>query len=202
MMIKVCGITNLDDARAAVENGATALGFNFFPASPRFVTVEDAGRVIASLPDTVWKVGVFVNMAPEQVAEAARTLGLDVAQLHGDETAAQFPRGIRVWKAVRVDGEFRPDALAAYPAEAILLDSGAGGLYGGSGQTFDWSRAAESRLKIVLAGGLEADNVARAIEQARPWGVDACSRIEASPGKKDHTKMAAFLKAALQASQS
>ena len=199
MMIKVCGITNLDDARAAVENGATALGFNFFPASPRFVTVEDAGRVIASLPDTVWKVGVFVNMAPEQVAEAARTLGLDVAQLHGDETAAQFPRGIRVWKAVRVDGEFRPDALAAYPAEAILLDSGAGG---GSGQTFDWSRAAESRLKIVLAGGLEADNVARAIEQARPWGVDACSRIEASPGKKDHTKMAAFLKAALQASQS
>jgi phosphoribosylanthranilate isomerase len=202
MMIKICGITNLDDARAAVENGATALGFNFFPASPRFVTVENAGRVIASLPSTVWKVGVFVNMAPEQVAETARTLALDVAQLHGDETPAQFPRGIRVWKAVRVDGEFQADALAAYPAEAVLLDSGGTGLYGGSGQTFDWSRAAASQLKIVLAGGLEADNVARAIEQARPWGVDACSRIESSPGKKDHSKMAAFLKAALRASQS
>ena len=149
MMIKICGITNLDDARAAVESGATALGFNFFPASPRFVTVEDAGRVIASLPAAVCKVGVFVNMAPEQVAETARELALDVAQLHGDETAAQFPHGMRVWKAVRVDAEFRPEALDAYPAEAVLLDSGGGGLYGGSGQTFDWSRAAGSKCKIV-----------------------------------------------------
>jgi phosphoribosylanthranilate isomerase len=123
-----------------------------------------------------------------------------VAQLHGDETSAQFPRGIRVWKAVRVNAAFRPEALDAYPAEAVLLDSGSTGLYGGSGQTFDWRRAAGSGCKIVLAGGLDADNVARAIEQARPWGVDACSRIEASPGRKDHARMAAFLKAALRAS--
>jgi phosphoribosylanthranilate isomerase len=201
MMIKICGITNLDDARAAVESGATALGFNFFPASPRFVTVENAGRVIASLPAAVWKVGVFVNLPPEQVAKTARELALDVAQLHGDETASQFPSGIRVWKAIRVDAEFGPEVLDAYPAEAILLDSGGAGLYGGSGQTFDWSRAAGLQ-KIILAGGLDADNVARAIEQARPWGVDACSRIEASPGKKDHARMAAFLKAALRASLS
>jgi phosphoribosylanthranilate isomerase len=201
MMIKICGITNLDDARAAVESGATALGFNFFPASPRFVTAGDAARVIASLPAGICKVGVFVNLPPEQVAETARELALDVAQLHGDETASQFPRAIRVWKALRVDAEFRPDALDAYPAEAILLDSGGTGLYGGSGQTFDWSRAADLR-KIVLAGGLDAGNVGQAIEQARPWGVDACSRIEASPGKKDHARMAAFLKAALRASLS
>ncbi len=202
MMIKICGITNLDDARAAVENGATALGFNFFPASPRFVTPEDAGRVMASLPPTVCKVGVFVNVPPDQVAATARALALDVAQLHGDETPAQFPPDIRVWKAVRVDAGFKPEALDAYPAEAILLDSAATGVYGGSGQTFDWSRATGSKCKIVLAGGLDADNVARAIEQARPWGVDACSRIESSPGKKDHARMAAFLKAARQASQS
>jgi phosphoribosylanthranilate isomerase len=202
MMIKICGITNLDDARAAVENGATAVGFNFFPASPRFVSVEDAGRVIALLPAGVCKVGVFVNAPPEQVAGTARELALDVAQLHGDEIAAQFPTGVRVWKAVRVDAEFRPDVLDAYPAEAVLLDSGGTGLYGGSGQTFDWSRAAGSRRKIVLAGGLDADNVAQAIEQALPWGVDACSRIESSPGKKDHARMAAFLKAALRASLS
>jgi len=202
MMIKICGITNLDDARAAVENGATALGFNFFPASPRFVTAEDAGRVIAALPATVCKVGVFVNVAPEKVAETARALALDVAQLHGDEPPAHFPAGMRVWKAVRVDAEFNPETLAALPVEAVLLDSGATGLYGGSGQTFDWSRATGSKCKIVLAGGLDADNVAGAIEQARPWGVDACSRIESTPGKKDHAKMAAFLKAARRASQS
>jgi phosphoribosylanthranilate isomerase len=202
MMIKICGITNLDDARAAVENGATALGFNFFPASPRFVTAEDAGRMIASLPATVCKVGVFVNMPPEQVAETARALALDVAQLHGDETPAQFPQGIRVWKAVRVDAGFKSEALDSLPVEAVLLDSAGSGLYGGSGQTFDWTRAAGSPRKIVLAGGLDADNVARAIEQAQPWGVDACSRIEASPGKKDHARMAAFLKAARRASQS
>jgi phosphoribosylanthranilate isomerase len=202
MMIKICGITNSDDARAAVEGGATALGFNFFPASPRFVTVDDAGHVIASLPATVCKVGVFVNVAPEQVTATVRALALDVAQLHGDETPAQFPRDIRVWKAVRVDAKFNPEALDALPVEAVLLDSAGGGLYGGSGQSFDWSRATGSKCKIVLAGGLDADNVARAIEQARPWGVDACSRIESSPGKKDHARMAAFLKAARRASQS
>ncbi len=202
MMIKICGITNLEDARAAVENGATALGFNFFPASPRFVSTAEAARVIASLPAAVCKVGVFVNVAPGEVAETARALALDVAQLHGDETAAQFPRGVRVWKAVRVDAEFQPDLLDAYPAEAVLLDAAGAGLYGGSGQTFDWSRAVGSKRKIVLAGGLDANNVGRAIEQAQPWGVDACSRIEASPGKKDHARMAAFLKAALRASQS
>ncbi len=158
--------------------------------------------MIASLPATVCKVGVFVNVAAEQVAETARALALDVAQLHGDETPAQFPAGMRVWKAVRVDAEFNPEALAVLPVEAVLLDSGATGLYGGSGQTFDWSRATGSKCKIVLAGGLDSDNVARAIEQARPWGVDACSRIESTPGKKDHTKMAAFLKAAWRASQS
>jgi phosphoribosylanthranilate isomerase len=199
MMVKMCGITNREDALAALEGGAGALGFNFYPASPRFVTPKTARSVIESLPAGVLKVGVFVNRGPEEVARIAHELALDVAQLHGDEDASQFPEGVRVWKAVRVDEAFQSSALDELPAEAILLDSGATGLYGGSGQTFDWGLAAGSGKRLILAGGLDADNVRRAIAQARPWGVDACSRIEAAPGRKDHARMAAFLKAALEA---
>ena len=117
--------------------------------------------------------------------------------MYGDETPADYPAGVRVWKAVRVATGLRrsPDC----PAEALLLDGPAGALYGGSGKTFDWRVAAGAGRKIILAGGLDASNVREAIAAARPWGVDACSRLESSPGKKDHVKMAAFLKAALAA---
>ena len=202
MMVKICGITNREDAVAAMECGAGALGFNFYPASPRFVTLQAAREVIESLPGGVLKVGVFVNDAPEKVSEIVRELALDVAQLHGDEPESQFPRGVRVWKAVRVNSAFRASAMDENPAEAVLLDAGTAGLFGGSGQTFDWSRAAGCRKKFILAGGLDAGNVARAIAQARPWGVDACSRLEAAPGRKDHARLAAFLKAALEAGAS
>jgi phosphoribosylanthranilate isomerase len=191
MMVKICGITNLDDAIAAVDGGAQAVGFNFWPHSPRYIAPDAAARVIARLPAAVWKVGVFVDEDRDAVASIARTAGLDVVQLHGRETASQFPDVPRVWKAVRITADFDPGSLDQYPAEAILLDGPANGV------TFDWTHAAASSKRIIIAGGLDASNVRRAIELAKPWGVDACSLLENAPGKKDHVKMAEFLKAAL-----
>jgi phosphoribosylanthranilate isomerase len=196
MMVKICGITNREDALAAVAEGASALGFNFYPQSPRFVTPAQAAAIAAEIPDGILKVGVFVNESPERVAESVALAGLDVAQLHGEEDPAAYPKGLRIWKALRVGADFDPAGAAALPAEALLLDGPAGALYGGSGESFDWSRAAGLTQRVIIAGGLDASNVRRAIEIARPWGVDACSRIERQPGLKDHAKMAAFLQAA------
>ncbi len=196
MMVKICGITNREDALAAIAGGAAALGFNFYPKSPRYVAPEEAADLVAGLPPGVWKVGVFVNEPRERVAEVARRVGLDVAQLHGDETPADYPPELRVWKAFRVTGE-GGEPWSGCPAEAILLDGAAGSLYGGAGHAFDWRLARGGARKIILAGGLDAQNVRQAIEAARPWGMDACSRIESAPGRKDHAKMAAFLQAAL-----
>ncbi len=195
MMVKICGITNLEDARAAVEGGASALGFNFWPRSPRYIAPERAAELVAALPRSVWKAGVFVN--EPRAGDIAREAGLDIVQLHGDETPEQYPASVRVWKAVRVDGAFDLAAWADCPAEALLLDGPAGALYGGAGAAFDWTRARGAR-RIVLAGGLDHTNVRAAIEAVHPWGVDACSRLESAPGKKDHRKLAAFLEAALE----
>jgi phosphoribosylanthranilate isomerase len=187
MLVKICGITNREDAEAAVEAGASALGFIFHPQSPRFVTSEQAAHLADGLP--VLKVGVFVDQAPARVAETMRQAGLDVAQLHGSETAAQYPAGVRVWKAQRVTHAV--SIPEDDPAEAWLLDGPS------SGVPFDWGLAAGLPKRIILAGGLDAGNVRQAVERVRPWGVDACSRLESSPGRKDHTKMLEFLKAAL-----
>jgi phosphoribosylanthranilate isomerase len=176
-------------------NYLAALGFNFWPRSPRCVRPEQAAEIVAELPAALIKVGVFVNQ-PE-AGEVVRRVGLDVVQLCGEEAPADYPAGVRVWKAVRVGENF---ALPDCPAEALLLDGPAGAFYGGGGKTFDWRVAGGAAgRKIILAGGLDASNVREAIAAARPWGVDACSRLESSPGKKDHVKMAAFLKAALAA---
>jgi phosphoribosylanthranilate isomerase len=191
MMVKICGITNLEDAVAAVEGGASALGFNFWRRSPRYVTPQFARDLIERLPATVWKVGVFVDEEAATVSRIAREAGLDIVQLHGQETARSFPQGARVWKAVRIQGNIDVAQLDEYPAEAILLDGPA------NGETFDWTLGARVSKKLIIAGGLDADNVRAAIEQAQPWGVDACSRLESMPGRKDHGKMAQFLKAAL-----
>ena len=191
MMVKICGITNLEDAVAAVEGGASALGFNFWRRSPRYVTPELAREVIERLPATVWKVGVFVDEDAATVSRMAREAGLDIVQLHGQETATTFPQDTRVWKAVRIRGSFDVAHLDEYPAEAILLDGAS------NGETFDWTIAGRVSKKLIIAGGLDANNVREAIEQARPWGVDACSRLESAPGRKDHGKMAQFLRAAL-----
>ena len=196
MIVKICGITNREDALAAAAGGASALGFNFYHKSPRYIPPERAAEIIAELPVSVWKVGVFVNDPPHTVARVAREAGLDIVQLHGDEEPSEYPAGLRVWKAVRVDAGFSLAAWSRCPAEALLLDGPAGALFGGAGHAFDWTAAAGAARRIVLAGGLGPDNVREAIAQARPWGVDACSRLESAPGRKDHMKMAQFLEAA------
>jgi phosphoribosylanthranilate isomerase len=191
MMIKICGITNREDALAAIEGGAGALGFNFYPASPRYLPAERAAAIIRGLPPAVWKVGVFVDESPAAILRIASQAGLDIAQLHGSESPADYPAGMRVWKAIRVRNGQTP--LLHCPAEAVLLDGPA------SGESFDWARIPRGAQKLILAGGLDASNVRLAIEQVRPWGVDACSRLESAPGRKDHVKMAEFLKAAREA---
>ena len=194
MMVKICGITNRDDALAAIDGGASALGFNFYPKSPRCVTEETAAEIAGALPASVRKVGVFVNEPAGRVSETVRRAGLDVAQLHGE---IDYPAGIRVWQAVSARPGFSVDSLEPLPVEAVLLDTPSDELFGGTGETFDWSIAAGSPKNIIIAGGLDALNVRLAIDRARPWGVDVCSRIESAPGRKDRAKMAAFLRAAL-----
>jgi phosphoribosylanthranilate isomerase len=193
MILKICGITNQGDADAAIAAGATAIGFNFYPKSPRYIAPELAARIMTS---GVRRVGVFVNEPAARIAGIANVAALDVAQLHGDETAGEYPSGIAVWKALRVSPNFDFSQWNESPAEALLLDGPAAELYGGAGHTFDWTLARNTRHRIVVAGGLDASNVARAVALAHPWGVDSCSRIECSPGKKDHMKMIEFLHAA------
>ncbi len=196
MMVKVCGVTSLKDGLAAATYGATAVGFNFYPRSPRAVPPEAASAIGRRLPEEVLRVGVFVNEPKERVAEIAEIAGLHVVQLHGEETTEDFPAGLRVWKAIRVTEEFTPAVLDQWPeAEAFLLDTPSEQLRGGTGETFDWRRAAGLPRRVIVAGGLDASNVAEAIRIVRPWGVDVCSRIESRPGVKDLQKMAAFLAA-------
>ena len=194
MILKVCGITNAEDAAAALAAGATAIGFNFYPRSPRYIAPEAAAAIATP---GARRVGVFVDESPARIAEIARIAALDTAQLHGDELPADYPAHLKVWKAVRVTEGFLLDRYRDLPCEALLLDGPAAELYGGSGRTFDWSLAAAAGLRIILAGGLDADNVARAIAIANPWGVDACSRIESAPGIKDRQKMHDYLQAAV-----
>jgi phosphoribosylanthranilate isomerase len=196
MIVKICGITNPADALAAVDGGASALGFIFHRPSPRYIDPGEARRIVGLLPPGVWKVGVFVKEPAESAAGVAALVGLDIVQLHGDCPA---PHGLRIWRAIRVGPRFDPAQLAASDAEALLLDAESAGLWGGTGCTFDWTLARAPHHNIVIAGGLDDTNVRRAIAEARPWGVDACSRLESVPGRKDHNKMARFLKAAIEA---
>ncbi|MCZ2077065.1 MAG: phosphoribosylanthranilate isomerase [Bryobacterales bacterium] len=198
MIVKICGLTNREDALAAAEAGATALGFNFFPGSPRYVRPEAAARIIEELPPSVWTVGVWVNEDPEQILALSALHGIQVAQLHGDEGPDSVPSGIRVWKAVRIGAVCGGIGSENRRAEALVLDAAAAGLYGGTGQTFDWSIARNVPGRVILAGGLDASNVREAIRTAKPWGVDAASRLEKAPGRKDHVKMSEFIRAALE----
>lgn len=190
MFVKICGITNLEDGLAAADAGARALGFIFYAKSPRGVTAGQVEAFAGNLPKDVWKVGVFVDEKPEVIRAIADRIGLDIAQLHGAETPEQHPQGLRIWKAFRVkNGRVsNPD----YPAEAVLLDGP------GSGQIFDWTVASQVSRPVVLSGGLTPENVRAAIAATSPWGVDICSGIESSPGRKDHKKMNRFIEAALR----
>ena len=197
MILKICGITTQEDASAAIDAGATAIGFNFYPRSPRYLTPEAAAEIATAAG--VRRVGVFVNEKRQRVEQIARVARLDVAQLHGEETADDYPAAVAVWKALRVNDGFDLARYTGLHEEALLLDGPAGELYGGAGKSFDWRLVRGSERKIVLAGGLDASNVAAAVELVRPWGIDACSRIEIAPGKKDRKKMTEFLQAAMAA---
>jgi phosphoribosylanthranilate isomerase len=195
--VKVCGITNLEDALAAAELGADALGF-VLAASPRQVTPENLRHLVAELPPLVLKVGVFVDSPLEEVRRVMSDCGLNLAQLHGSESPeyceALFPRTI---KAFQVKDATVLKQLPLYRASAYLLDGYHSKLKGGGGQSFDWeiARQAKGLGRIILSGGLTPENVAQAIAIARPYGVDVSSGVEASPGKKDHRKLAAFIQA-------
>ena len=195
MIVKVCGITNEGDALAAVEAGASALGFNFYPQSPRYVRPSDARVIADRVGSGVLRVGVFVNEAPENVMRVMRLAGMDVAQIY----RSALPLGVRTWRARNVDETFDAAELDDPSPEAFLLDAPAEGVHGGTGHTFDWRRVPSVGGKIVLAGGLDASNVARAIAIAKPWGVDACSKLESAPGRKDHKRVRDFVEAALAA---
>ena len=203
--VKICGITNLEDARASIDAGAHALGFNFYPASPRYIEPSAARRIIEQLPASILCVGVFVNLPEaEQVKRLASEAGVEAIQLHGDESPEYCERLVDffVIKALRVNGDFEPEQAARYETEAVLLDGFSPVAFGGAGQGFDWSIAMRCRelvAKLFLAGGLNANNVAAAIAAVQPYAVDACSGLESSPGRKDMAKVRAFIEAALGA---
>jgi phosphoribosylanthranilate isomerase len=192
-VIKICGIKTEEEALAAAEAGATAIGLNFYPRTPRYVTVERATKISEVLPHSILRVGVFVNPSTDELVRIAAESRLDIVQVHG-AAPANLPE-LRVWRAVAVDASFSSGQLEAQGVEAFLLDAPAEA-YGGAGRTFDWSRAGDVAARFVLAGGLDASNVEEAIAIAKPWGVDACSRLESMPGRKDWNKMRDFVRAA------
>jgi phosphoribosylanthranilate isomerase len=201
-LVKICGITNLEDALAAVEAGADALGFNFYKPSPRYITPQNAREIIEQLPDSTLKVGVFVNeTAPEIVRNIAAQAGLTALQLHGDESpdyCRELAATHDVIKVFAVAHDFDINLIHRYDVTAIMLDTKHNTLRGGTGNTFDWSIAQEvSRTisKLYLAGGLSPENVAAAIESVRPFAVDTCSALENQPGKKDHKRVREFVHA-------
>ena len=191
-VIKVCGITSEADAHTATHAGANAIGLNFYLKSPRCLSLEAAHQIALSLPDTVLKVGVFVEPSADDLLQAIDRVPLDVVQLHGRHVPSIAHR---TWRALSAS---KADPAESLVAEAILLDTDTPH-HGGSGQTFDWQLATRFWQPVILAGGLDASNVADAIEIARPAGVDACSRLESAPGKKDPEKIRAFVEAALAA---
>jgi len=198
--VKICGLTDPEDARLAAALGAHALGFIFYPPSPRSVSPEQAREIIRQLPPFVLTVGVFVDEELDAVREIAALAGLDWVQLHGNESPDYCRAlGRRVIKGFRVQGEETLPLLAPYRGvvQAFLLDTYRPGLPGGTGETFDWQLAHRARDygPIILAGGLTPDNVAEAIRAARPQAVDVASGVEAAPGKKDPAKLRAFMEA-------
>jgi phosphoribosylanthranilate isomerase len=201
MFVKICGITRLEDAQQAVEHGVTALGFVFWPRSPRYVVPERAAGIIAALPSTVTTVGVFVNESVDNVRMVATTAGVDVVQLHGDEPPAFGDAlGYPVFRSVTLDAA--SDVMTVWPAGTpLLLDAADRERRGGTGQLVDWPRAAEiaRSRKVILAGGLTPENVAEAIAVVAPYGVDVSSGVEAGPGIKDALKLARFLENARDA---
>ncbi|PLX78390.1 MAG: phosphoribosylanthranilate isomerase [Desulfuromonas sp.] len=194
--VKICGITNEADALHAVACGADALGFVFFAKSPRCVDVARVRAIVDCLPPLVATVGLFVNETVETVNRTVAAAGIDVVQLHGDETPEDCRKIERpVIKALRVKGRETVAESGLYPVRGILLDAWHPDKFGGTGSSFDWTLAAEvsSEVPLILAGGLTPENVADAIRAVNPYAVDVSSGVESAPGKKDPEKVAAFI---------
>jgi phosphoribosylanthranilate isomerase len=199
-IVKICGIKTLKDALAAIDAGADYLGFNFYPKGVRFIetgTCAEITSILRKEHPNIRLVGVFVNYSVDEVMNILKTCSLDLAQLHGDETPGMFaqlaPRAFRAFRGI-------PSDLTGYERKdvpAFLVDAAVKGMYGGSGVTADWSAAAElaKQYPLLLAGGLTSENVADAVRQVKPWGVDVASGVESAPGEKDALKMSAFVKA-------
>lgn len=194
--VKICGITNVEDALQAVEAGADALGFVFYAKSPRYVSPNEVRQIIAELPPFVTTVGLFVN---EPIARIRRTMTaarLDVVQLHGDEQPEDcLIEPLRVIKALRVRDAASLEGAANYRVSALLLDAWSDEAYGGTGEQFDWqlARRLTAKRPLILAGGLSPENVIDAVRTVRPYAVDVSSGVESAPGKKDHQKVAEFI---------
>ena len=199
LRVKICGITRLEDAELAVGLGAAAVGFVFWQRSPRVIDREQARAIAAALPAIVTRVGVFVNTPPADVAETVRLVGLDVVQLHGDEDVHAYRDvGARLMKATALVDEAACERAAALPPSVMpLIDAADDERRGGTGQGADWRRAAAlaSRRPILLAGGLTAENVRRAVREVHPWGVDVSSGVEHSAGVKSPDRLRAFFAA-------
>ena len=200
--VKICGITNLDDALAAVDAGAEALGFNFWPRSPRYISPANAREITDQLPPSVLRVGVFVNEELQSLLRVAGEANLNAIQLHGDETPdyCKHLTGRYVIKAFGATNQIKWDAVDRYNVDAIMLDSKDDILRGGTGRVFDWTLAQRERESVkspalFLAGGLSPENVGIAIATVRPYAVDACSSLETTPGKKNHERVRAFINA-------
>jgi phosphoribosylanthranilate isomerase len=191
--VKICGITNIGDAYSAAESGADALGFIFYPKSQRYIAPERAKEILQKIPGSIGRVGVFVNQEIQAVKEIVSFCGLRLIQLHGDESpqyCAQFPRSTLI-KAVSHCADEEVQRLENYPVKAILVDAHEPGHYGGTGKNSDWALALKVKKThpLILAGGLNKENIKRAIETVRPCAVDINSGVETSPGKKDPYKI-------------
>jgi phosphoribosylanthranilate isomerase len=204
--IKICGITNTEDALLSAKFGADALGFNFYEKSPRYIAPEKAREIIEQLPEKILKVGVFVNESLEKIAEIASIAKLDALQLHGEETP-EFARELKaktnlvIIKAFRVSPEFKPEDVLQYETDAILLDAYNPKEHGGTGETFDWEIAKKVREifpKMYLAGGLSYENVSLAIWNVKPFAVDVCSGVEINKGKKGKFLLLNFITKAMR----
>ena len=199
--VKICGITNLEDARMAARLGADALGFNFYEKSVRFVTPNAAAEMISQLDKPIDKVGVFVNHTMDEILDTIDRASLDTVQLHGDESFRfvsdlRSKCGCRIIKALRASPDFDPSVASDFKADGILLDGYSTNARGGTGETFDWKVAKQTSTlirELWLAGGLTPENVRMAITEVRPYAVDACSSLESAPGVKDAGKLERFI---------
>jgi phosphoribosylanthranilate isomerase len=192
MLVKICGITNLEDAQRAIDLGANALGFIFASSSPRNVHPDTVASIISHLPSSIKKVGVFVNETRESINSIIKQTDITCLQFHGDELPEDLSGyTLPVWKAFHVLSTFDVSVVAKYSASAYLLDTFSSKTYGGTGKTFDWHIAAQAKQygNVILSGGLNSQNVAEAVLTVQPFGIDVNSGVEASPGKKDAAKL-------------